>query len=149
VPGAPGERQICELISCFLKPCGLEVEIREPQPGRTSVLARLRGTGGGRSLMLNGHIDTVAAAGMEAVKALAEAGTHLRGDIVLAAVEDEEYGSMGTEDILARTRPTPPSSPSPPPSTCAWPRRATSRWRWRWPAVRRTAANSSWASTPT
>jgi acetylornithine deacetylase len=133
VPGAPGEREICEVIAGSLKACGLEVEIREPQLGRTSVLARLRGTGGGRSLMLNGHIDTVAAAGMEApfsgelrggmvygrgsydmkgsvaagmaaVKALAEAGTHLRGDVVLAAVGDEEYGSMGTEDILTRVK---------------------------------------------
>jgi acetylornithine deacetylase len=128
-PGAPGEREICEFIAASLGAHGLETEIREPEPGRTSVLARLRGSGGGRSLMLNGHVDTVAAAGMAepfsgavgdgkvygrgaydmkgslagcmaAVKALADSGATLRGDVVVAAVGDEEYGSLGTRDIL-------------------------------------------------
>ena len=132
-PGAPGESEICALIAGSLGSFGLDVEICEPEPGRTSVLARLRGTGGGRSLMLNGHIDTVAvtgmaepfsgavregkvcgrgafdmkgsiAASMAAVKALADSGVKLRGDVVVAAVGDEEYGSLGTRDILTRVK---------------------------------------------
>lgn len=34
-----------------------EVELVESRPGRPSVGARIRGTGGGRSLILNGHLD--------------------------------------------------------------------------------------------
>ena len=51
-------------IADSLKSFGLETEIHEPAPGRTSVLGRLRGAGGGRSLMLNAHCDTVDVAGM-------------------------------------------------------------------------------------
>jgi acetylornithine deacetylase len=132
VPGAAGERAVCEFIAGSLRCFGIEVEIREPAPGRTSVLARLRGAGGGRSLMLNGHIDTVGVTGMDdpfsgairdgkvfgrgafdmkggiatamaALKALA-AGPRLRGDVLLAAVADEEYGSLGTADILTAVK---------------------------------------------
>jgi acetylornithine deacetylase len=45
------------------------------------------------------------AACMAAAKALADAGVRLRGDVLLAAVADEEYGSLGTTDILRRVRP--------------------------------------------
>ncbi|NJR20350.1 MAG: OmpA family protein [Hyphomonadaceae bacterium] len=38
---------------------GLEVTTYEPEPGRVNVVGRLKGEGGGRSLMLNGHTDTV------------------------------------------------------------------------------------------
>src|SRR5437016_13449500 len=64
VPGAPGEPEIAAFIANALHGCGLETEIREPEPARTSVLGRLKGKGGGRSLMLNAHIDTVGVAGM-------------------------------------------------------------------------------------
>ena len=36
----------------------------EATPGRPSVVVRSRGTGGGRTLLLCGHIDTVAVEGM-------------------------------------------------------------------------------------
>src|ERR1051325_5790237 len=55
-PGAPGEREIADYIAAWLREAGLESEILEPEPGRTSVLGRLRGTGGGRALMLNAHV---------------------------------------------------------------------------------------------
>jgi acetylornithine deacetylase len=44
------------------------------------------------------------AASIGAVKAVIDAGASLRGDIVIAAVADEEYGSLGTADILTRIR---------------------------------------------
>jgi acetylornithine deacetylase len=104
------------------------VERFEPEPGRVSVVGRVRGTGG-KSLMLNAHVDTVSADGMTdpfsaelrdgriygrgafdmkgslaacmaAAKALV--GSQLRGDIIIAAVADEEYGSLGTRDLIAR-----------------------------------------------
>ncbi|MCC2654571.1 MAG: hypothetical protein K0Q60_4737, partial [Microvirga sp.] len=36
---------------------GYEVEMQEVEPGRFQVIARLRGSGGGKSMMFNGHID--------------------------------------------------------------------------------------------
>jgi acetylornithine deacetylase len=133
-PGAPGEREIADFIAGSLRACGLDAEILEPQPGRTSVLGRLAGSGGGRSLMLNAHCDTVdvqgmaepfsgavrdgklygrgsfdmkgsLAACMAAAKALKDAGSTLRGDVLVAAVADEEYGSLGTADMITRVKP--------------------------------------------
>jgi acetylornithine deacetylase len=45
------------------------------------------------------------AAMMGAVKALADAGRPHGGEILLAAVADEEYASLGTEDLVTRYRP--------------------------------------------
>jgi acetylornithine deacetylase len=132
-PGAPGEREIAGFIAESLHVCGLEADIHEPEPGRTTVLGRLAGTGGGRSLMLNAHCDTVGVEGMEepfsgairdgklygrgsfdmkgslaacmaAAKALADSGARLRGDVFVAAVADEEYGSLGTRDLIQRVK---------------------------------------------
>ena len=132
-PGAPGEREIAGYISEWLHSAGLDAEILEPATGRTSVLGRLRGTGGGRSLMLNAHVDTVDVAGMaepfsgavrdgklygrgsfdmkgslaacmSAARAVRDSGVRLRGDLYVAAVADEEYGSLGTIDLITRLR---------------------------------------------
>ena len=134
-PGAPGEAEIAGFIAESLRACGLRAEIIEPEPGRTTVLGRLSGAGGGRSLMLNAHCDTVdvrgmaeafsgairegrlygrgafdmkgsLAACMAAAKALKDAGAKLRGDVLVAAVADEEYGSLGTRDLIERVKPT-------------------------------------------
>ena len=64
-PGAPGEREIAGYVAESLRGAGLTAEIFEPEPGRMTVLGRLAGAGGGRSLMLNGHIDTVDVRGMD------------------------------------------------------------------------------------
>jgi acetylornithine deacetylase len=37
---------------------GMEVTYQEMEPGRPNMVARLKGTGGGPSLMFNGHMDT-------------------------------------------------------------------------------------------
>src|SRR5438309_11089198 len=63
-PGAPGESEIAAFIAGWLRGAGLDAEIFEPEPGRTTVLGRLRGTGGGRTLMLNAHCDAVDVTGM-------------------------------------------------------------------------------------
>ncbi|HXS93599.1 MAG TPA: ArgE/DapE family deacylase [Candidatus Limnocylindrales bacterium] len=132
--GAPGESAIATFIASSLRDCGLEVETHEPEPGRVSVLGRLAGSGKARSLMLNAHCDTVDVAGMPepfsgairggklygrgsydmkgslaacmgAAKALAAANMPLPGDLFVAAVADEEYGSLGTTDLLTKVRP--------------------------------------------
>src|SRR6202049_1789932 len=65
VPGAAGgEGPPCFVADCCSR-AGLEVAIEEVGRGRTNVIATARGTVGGRSLMLNAHLDTVGVEGME------------------------------------------------------------------------------------
>jgi acetylornithine deacetylase len=129
VPGGRGEGEIAQFIANWSEQAGLEVHLHEPVPGRPNVVAIARGSGGGRSLMLNGHMDTVGVEGMKrphqpyvkegrlygrgaydmkagltacmlAVKAAKQ--KHLRGDVILTAVMDEEYAGLGTMDIAKR-----------------------------------------------
>ncbi|MCU1366077.1 MAG: hypothetical protein JWN39_1716 [Ilumatobacteraceae bacterium] len=52
------ERELAEHLADELRAWGCdEVQLVESMPGRPSVGARLRGSGGGRSLVLNGHLD--------------------------------------------------------------------------------------------
>jgi len=97
---------------------------------RSNVIAILRGSSGGRSLMLNGHMDTVGtdrmttdpfmpiekngrlhgrgacdmkgalAAMIGSAKCLVDSKSKLRGDLVLAFVIDEEYMSIGTKKLV-------------------------------------------------
>jgi acetylornithine deacetylase/succinyl-diaminopimelate desuccinylase-like protein len=59
-PGGAGEAAIADACSAWLAAEGFEIHRLERHPGRPSIVAVARGTGGGRSLMLNGHLDTVA-----------------------------------------------------------------------------------------
>ncbi|MCK6622531.1 MAG: ArgE/DapE family deacylase [Calditrichaceae bacterium] len=133
-PGAPGEAEIAAYAAEALSKLNAAVQVHEPLPGRASVVGILRGSGGGKSLMLNAHLDTVgiegmpepfsaairngklygrgaydmkgsAAACLAAAKALRDAGVALRGDLLIALVADEEYESVGTQEILKHCRP--------------------------------------------
>jgi succinyl-diaminopimelate desuccinylase len=54
----PGnERPVAEALARYLRPIGFDVSCVEPEKGRTSLVAVLKGRGGGRSLILNGHMD--------------------------------------------------------------------------------------------
>jgi acetylornithine deacetylase/succinyl-diaminopimelate desuccinylase family protein len=128
-----GERQIADYVAGALGVLSLEVRRFEPEPGRISVTGTLHGTGSGKSLMLNAHYDTVGiegmpepfsaavrdgkmygrgsydmkgslAAQMAALKALVDSGAKLSGDVMIAAVADEEYGSVGTADLIRHVR---------------------------------------------
>ena len=67
VPGARGETEIGVFAAGWLRGKGLEVHLQETgSPGRQNVIAVARGSGGGRSLLLNAHMDTVGVAGMDA-----------------------------------------------------------------------------------
>jgi acetylornithine deacetylase len=63
--GGAGESAIADVCAGWLAERGFEVQRLERQPGRPSIVAIARGTGGGRSLMLNGHLDTVGLAGYD------------------------------------------------------------------------------------
>jgi succinyl-diaminopimelate desuccinylase len=63
VPGAAGERMIAAWCADWLSLRGFEVHRLEEHPGRPTIVGVRRGTGGGRSLMLNGHLDTVGVGG--------------------------------------------------------------------------------------
>src|SRR5215211_3481249 len=131
VPGGAGEAEIAEFVAGWLRDAGLEVGLDAAAPGRPSVIAVAPGTGGGSSLMLNAHLDTVGVEGMErpfepvardgrlygrgaydmkaglAACMLAAARLRsegLRGDVVVAAVADEEYASIGVQSVLRRRR---------------------------------------------
>jgi len=54
----PGnERPVAHLLGDYLRPLGFDIQYYESEPQRTSLLAVLRGEGGGRSLLMNGHTD--------------------------------------------------------------------------------------------
>src|ERR1022692_1029651 len=66
VPGAAGEAAVAWLLARRLERGGVAVE-KVPAAGgtgRPSLVARHAGTGGGRSLLLNVHLDTVGVAAM-------------------------------------------------------------------------------------
>jgi acetylornithine deacetylase len=44
-------------LADYFRERGYEVELQEVEPGRMQVMAWLRGSGGGQSMMFNGHID--------------------------------------------------------------------------------------------
>ncbi len=128
VPGAAGEARIADFVTDWLIDRGFSCERLEDRPGRPSVVAIARGRGGGRSLMLNGHLDTVSLASYDGdglsprrrdgkvfgrgaydmksgiaammVAASAAKARELHGDIVLALVADEEHSSAGTAEVL-------------------------------------------------
>jgi acetylornithine deacetylase len=126
-PTGPGEGEIAAFVADWMKRAGLEVALQETAPGRPNVIGIRRGTGGGRSLMLNAHMDTVSFGGMAdplsgrvdgnrlygrgsydmkaslaaAMLAVADLGDEpLRGDVIVTAVTDEEYASIGTQAIV-------------------------------------------------
>jgi acetylornithine deacetylase len=132
VPGGAGEAVIASYLQQLLQDLPARVECLEATPGRPTIVATLPGTGGGRSLMWNAHTDTVGidnmrdpfsgriengwlygrgsydmkaslAAALLAFARVASEGP-LAGDLVLAAVADEEYASLGTEELLAYIR---------------------------------------------
>ncbi|MCC6756023.1 MAG: M20/M25/M40 family metallo-hydrolase, partial [Solirubrobacterales bacterium] len=56
--GSQGEGDIARFLHEHLLGLGLQSEMHLVDEGRFNVVARWRGSGGGQSLMLNGHMDT-------------------------------------------------------------------------------------------
>ena len=122
-----GEKAIASFVASWLGTAGLEVTVVEPVAGRPSVVGVVRGSGGGASMMLNAHMDTVGGGGMDSpfspvvregrvygrgafdMKASLAAimlaarqcrSLGLRGDVIVCAVADEEVASFGTSAVL-------------------------------------------------
>lgn len=55
-----GETQVAGMLGDFLAGSGLDIHTVAPDPERANRIAVLKGVGGGRSLLINGHVDTVA-----------------------------------------------------------------------------------------
>lgn len=131
VPGGNGERELAEFVAGWLERAGLRVELQEAAPGRPNVIGIVPGAGGGRSLMLNAHLDTVGYDGMESPLAARIEGNRIygrgafdmkgslaavmlaaaelaqdppAGDVIVTAVVDEEFASVGTQAVLADYR---------------------------------------------
>ena len=51
-------RQMCKFIQAYLEEKGLPSQIIEPQPGKANLIASCNGSKPGRTLVLNGHLDT-------------------------------------------------------------------------------------------
>ncbi|HHY38348.1 MAG TPA: M20/M25/M40 family metallo-hydrolase [Clostridia bacterium] len=59
IPSPTGEElAMAKYVAQRYEELGLEVQLQEVEPERYNVIARLKGSGGGKSLMLNGHFDT-------------------------------------------------------------------------------------------
>lgn len=126
--GDTSEAEVAALVEGLLAVMGAETRVLEFAPGRRSVIGRFPGRGGGRSLMLYGHLDTVSVEGMTdpfaprlehgrlhgrgaydmkggvtaclaAARAVASAGP-LDGDLYVVAVADEETESRGVQQVL-------------------------------------------------
>lgn len=129
---APGrERKVAEKAAEILSSWGLEPHLAVVLEDRPNVYCTLPGTGGGHSLMFNGHLDTVPAYNMiippfqpevrdgmlygrgtvdmkgqiacmlVAMKLLRDLDVPLKGDLTFAGVINEEDRSEGTEFLVA------------------------------------------------
>ncbi len=128
-PDGAGERAAASALAQTLEAWGFSPEIHDAAPGRPNVVARA-GRGVGRSLMLNGHLDVVGIEGMThapfsgeerggrlygrgaadmkgglaamCAAAARAAARGISGEVIVAAVADEEHTSMGTRELLRR-----------------------------------------------
>jgi len=128
-PDGPGEGEIGSFIQDTLSDLSVQCETDTLSPGRVNVTARLKGSDGVPTLMLNAHTDTVGVTGMEdpfsgridgnrlygrgsydmkgsiaailgVAKALKENDIQLKGDLILSFVADEEYESIGAQALV-------------------------------------------------
>lgn len=131
VEGGAGEAQVAERTAREMRSFGMDVEIQEAAPGRPNVVGVIEGRKPGRSLMLCGHIDTVGVEGMKApfdpvqkdgriygrgsqdmkggvasmigaAGKIATSGGLDSGKLIIAAVADEEYASIGADAVVTR-----------------------------------------------
>ncbi|SCY97612.1 M20 family metallopeptidase [Alkaliphilus peptidifermentans] len=127
----PGrEREVGLFLGKYCEEQGFDVEVKPIVDGRVNVIVTLKGIGGGRNLLLNGHLDTVPPGEMDfdpyeaeivdgyihgrgtvdmkgpiasmitMMKAIKESGIKIKGDIIFTGVIGEEEQSEGTEDLV-------------------------------------------------
>jgi acetylornithine deacetylase len=130
VPNAPGEHQVARFLADVLEAWHFRVELQEVETDRFNLVARGgRSDPKTKSLMLNGHLDVVGVDGMTHSPFAAEIGdgnmygrgsadmkggiaamcvaardaieSGVDGELIITAVIDEEYESLGTRALLA------------------------------------------------
>ncbi len=133
VEGGAGEAAIAHFIGEWMRHAGFDVRVDEIAPGRVNVVAVAEGVGDGPTRMLCGHTDTVGVDGMAApfapdirdgrlygrgaqdmkggvaammagAAAWLKSGRHGSGRVIVAAVADEEYASIGAEAVAREWR---------------------------------------------
>lgn len=93
IPPFSDEREIVAFLSSLLTRLGLgELTVLGPSPERPSLIARIRGTGGGQNLMFNGHTDT---------KPVGEARGLWMTEPLVATERDGNLYGLGATDMKA------------------------------------------------
>ena len=131
IPSPTGDSlAVTEFYADYVRSLGIPIEVLREYPSSPSTVARLGGRAGGRSLALDGHLDTIHAAHpepcvdgksiygrgagdmksgiaafLEATRILVESGTQLDGDLVLVthSLHEAPVGHMeGLRSLIAR-----------------------------------------------
>lgn len=87
-----GETRCNEALRPTYEAAGAEVDLWAEEPGRANLVGVVSGTGGGRSLIFNGHIDTVPAG---------DPATWRWGDPFGGRIEDGKLYGLGACDMKA------------------------------------------------
>ncbi|MDG6926961.1 MAG: ArgE/DapE family deacylase [Nitrososphaerota archaeon] len=125
-----GERAVAQIVEKLFNECGVDVVEQDVVDNRYNVIGTLKGSRSGKRLIYNGHMDTVGVKGMNAnpfSAELDEAGflhgrgaadmkgglaamlaamealskeNSMQGELVVAAVVDEEYLGRGTQRLV-------------------------------------------------
>ena len=128
VAGAAGEAAMADHLAAHMRRLGLQVHLQLAAPGRPNVIGVLETGAPGPSLMFCGHMDTVGVEGMSSpftpvirdgrlygrgsqdmkggIAAMVDAARVLkdrspsRGRLIVAAVVDEEFASIGADALV-------------------------------------------------
>lgn len=132
-PGEVGESVIANAIAREMRAAGLAVEVTEVIPNRPNVVGVVRGRQSGPRLMYCGHMDTVGVDSMrdpftpterdgllfgrgaqdmkggvvamiDAARTVAATGGLSAGELIVAAVIDEEHESLGADALVSHWR---------------------------------------------
>lgn len=122
------EQEMGDYLAEQMSALGMEVTVKEIAPGRPNVFGFLKGSGGGPTLMLAGHMDTARtdgyadayrvrekggriygrgacdmkaglAAYLEVARLLKTAKIPLKGNLIIAGIADEEFQLLGSKDV--------------------------------------------------
>ena len=132
VEAAAGEAAIADHLAAHMRRLGLQVHTQPAAPGRSNVIGVLETGTPGPSLMFCGHMDTVGVEGMASpftplirdgrlygrgsqdmkggIAAMVDAARVLkdrapsRGRLIVAAVVDEEFASVGADALVREWR---------------------------------------------
>ncbi len=126
------ESEVARFLEKYMGDNGLETELVEVEAGRFQPIGRIKGTGGGCSLIFNGHMDTDViflgvkepfvpriegrrlyghgihnmksgvTAMVEAAVAIKKSGVELKGDLIVTPVVGEIQGGTGTVTNIKR-----------------------------------------------